>query len=178
MMRIEPTLTDYHSAATSMDRNGFCQRFRTPVLVSTDTDLEDGFDGFQTVKTSLSIRRPSAADPKQDPPQVEGMAPVISLQSDRPGIEHQVTLGRLEENDLVFNHETVSGNQAIFRGTPGKENFTLENLGSTNPTLVNEIELQTQKRVALRNKDLITIGELVFVFYYPAGLYDVLDEVG
>ncbi|MBN2498025.1 MAG: FHA domain-containing protein [Deltaproteobacteria bacterium] len=173
MIRIEPTLLDYHSAAIQLDRKTFCQRFKHPVLVSTSADLGELGESFQTAKTSADIiplRR------GQGSPELGDTSPVLSVQPSRPGINFQVTLGRKEENDIVLNHETVSGKQAMFRGNPGAESYTVEDVGSTNPTQLNHTDLQARQRVSLRNGDVLTFGRLDFVFYYPGGLYDALAE--
>jgi len=70
-----------------------------------------------------------------------------------------ITVGRAPENDLVLDEPEMSRNHARFcKGDAGP---TIQNLSMSNPTLVNGASVTAQP---LKNKDVISIAEIEFVF--------------
>ena len=76
--------------------------------------------------------------------------------------KERTTLGRRPYNDVVIDNLAVSGEHAALQLT-GAE-VTLEDLGSTNGTYVNEIKLIPDAPVRLRHGDEIRFGLLACVF--------------
>ncbi|MGI8552873.1 MAG: FHA domain-containing protein [Dehalococcoidia bacterium] len=70
------------------------------------------------------------------------------------------SVGREPDNDLVVDEDTVSGRHVRFLLHEGR--WWIEDLGSTNGTLVNDRHLQGSR--ALTSGDLIQIGRLSFRF--------------
>jgi pSer/pThr/pTyr-binding forkhead associated (FHA) protein len=64
-----------------------------------------------------------------------------------------VTIGRLPDNAVVIDHSTVSGHHACV--SLDGSNFILEDLGSTNGTLVNERRVT---RHTLESGDIVRVG--------------------
>ena len=71
-----------------------------------------------------------------------------------------VTLGRLDDNDLVLNDKSVSRYHAEIQFTG--ESFEIADDGSTNGVLVNGSVVQ---RAVLKNADVINLGKAKIVFY-------------
>lgn len=70
-----------------------------------------------------------------------------------------VTIGRLPDNAVVIDHSAVSGHHACV--SLDGSNFVLEDLGSTNGTLVNERRVT---RHTLQNGDIVKIGNHTLEF--------------
>lgn len=70
------------------------------------------------------------------------------------------TIGRNSDNDIVFDNSSVSRHHAelVFNGT----GFEIVDKGSTNKVIVNGV---FQSRAALKNGDIIGLGEAVITFY-------------
>ncbi|CAK0759004.1 hypothetical protein CCP3SC1_20069 [Gammaproteobacteria bacterium] len=75
-------------------------------------------------------------------------------------VKETTTIGRNKDNDILIENLSSSGHHARVVNADGK--FTVEDLGSTNGTLVNG---QKVERKSLEDDDVITIGkhELRFV---------------
>jgi pSer/pThr/pTyr-binding forkhead associated (FHA) protein len=80
------------------------------------------------------------------------------------GKGNAVTIGRLEDNDIVIENLAVSGHHAKIDSV-GDE-YLLSDLKSKNGTFVND-ELTTQHW--LRHGDVVTIGKHILVFAYAQG---------
>ena len=73
-------------------------------------------------------------------------------------VRNDITIGRKEDNSVVLNDQHVSGNHAIL--SIRNEAFVLEDLNSTNGTLVNGKKISG--RVRLNINDEIRIGTTKF----------------
>lgn len=69
-----------------------------------------------------------------------------------------MTIGRGPANDLVLDLDDVSRQHARF--TPEEDGWAVEDLGSTNGTLVNGAEIHS--RTPIRNGDLVKVGRAIF----------------
>jgi hypothetical protein len=73
-----------------------------------------------------------------------------------------VYLGRDVKNDILLNDESVSRRHAqIVRQSEG---FLLRDLGSKNGTFINNLRVEEQM---LKNDDILTFGNLYFIFSMP-----------
>ena len=68
--------------------------------------------------------------------------------------EHVTTVGRMPESSLTLNDSNVSRRHAEIR--PGRAGYLVQDLGSTNGTMVNGIKLTADQR--LRDGDIISFG--------------------
>jgi pSer/pThr/pTyr-binding forkhead associated (FHA) protein len=75
-----------------------------------------------------------------------------------------ITIGRLDDNDIVIENLAVSGHHAKI-DTVGND-FLVTDLQSKNGTFVNEALVHSHK---LRHGDIITIGKHMLVFTYAQG---------
>lgn len=92
----------------------------------------------------------------------------IPILTDPTGREHPLTdetatIGRAVENDIVVTSKRVSREHARVR-REGRR-VTLEDLGSTNGTLLNDERVLAP--VNLHDGDRISIGDVVFTFHDP-----------
>lgn len=76
------------------------------------------------------------------------------------GAERTVVVGRSSKADIQIDQESVSRNHARI-GSDGKS-VTIEDLGSTNGTYVNDEPIEGEYQ--LRNGDLIKIGRTIFKY--------------
>lgn len=78
----------------------------------------------------------------------------------RFAFRESLTVGRAEDNDLVISDNFVSHHHIVFRRV--QTLYTVQDLGSSNHTYVNE-EVLSDRRI-LRNGDHIRIGMITILF--------------
>ncbi|HET8630765.1 MAG TPA: FHA domain-containing protein [Thermomicrobiales bacterium] len=74
----------------------------------------------------------------------------------------QLTVGRGSDNDMVLNDPMVSRYHAVVKRQGG--HFTIIDLGSANPVVVNDQVLEAGIAQQLSHRDVIFIGKTVFAF--------------
>ena len=89
-------------------------------------------------------------------------APDKTMQGRRFAFTGELTIGRGEENSIVFHDAYISHHQA--RIGLYQNRFCIEDAGGKNPTYVNERELPPQGRIFLKNGDMIKLGLAVLRF--------------
>lgn len=72
----------------------------------------------------------------------------------------EISLGRAPENDLTVDHAEISRQHAQF--VRSEKSYAVRNLSTSNGTLVNGREVETQ---ALESRDRIEIAEIELTFY-------------
>jgi len=72
---------------------------------------------------------------------------------------HKMSIGRLQDNDIVIDNLSVSRKHAVIEST--RDGFVVSDLGSKNGTFVNGEKID---KVHLSNGDVITIGKYDVVF--------------
>ncbi len=170
---LEPTVLDYVRAAGQLDQERFCRQFPHPVLVSLAADLGHA---FREVRTRLC--GPAAAGAEDDP-SIRAVAPVLAVRSDGgDAAGAEISLGRSEDCDLVIDHETVSSTQAVLLADPAGGGWRLLELEVTNPSRVNDRPLAPGQAVGLSDGDKLAFGDCRFVFYSPAGFFQMLQPNG
>lgn len=97
--------------------------------------------------------------------EVKNIYPRLNCREESKSFVYQIdkpviSIGRATDNDLVFSNVTVSGHHAeiVFNGS----GFEIIDKKSTNKVNVNGRNVD---RIALRNGDIITLGEVVITFY-------------
>ena len=85
------------------------------------------------------------------------------------------TIGRNpEECQFVIEDPLVSRKHLIVRRTP--EGFNVENLSSTNPAQINDVEMKDQPHL-LQNGDSIKIGNQVLLYYQDTLAHVIEEEI-
>ncbi|MDY3052609.1 MAG: FHA domain-containing protein [Ndongobacter sp.] len=75
-------------------------------------------------------------------------------------LSDNTTIGRADDNAIVIKDPRMSKYQARIIRENGR--FFIDDLGATNPTLVNERSLK--QPIELKTRDLVTLGDLDFAF--------------
>ncbi|HEY8601098.1 MAG TPA: FHA domain-containing protein [Thermomicrobiales bacterium] len=74
----------------------------------------------------------------------------------------QLTIGRGADNDLVLNDPMVSRYHAVLKSQGSR--YTLIDLGSSNPVVINDQALEPGNPQQLTHRDVVFIGKTVFSF--------------
>lgn len=74
----------------------------------------------------------------------------------------QLTIGRGSDNDMVLNDPMVSRYHAVVKRQGSR--FTIIDLGSSNPVVVNDQVLEPGAAQQLQHRDVVFIGKTVFSF--------------
>lgn len=76
----------------------------------------------------------------------------------------QLTIGRGADNDLVLNDPMVSRYHAVLKRQGSR--FSLIDLGSSNPVVINDQSLEPGTPQQLTHRDVVFIGKTVFSFQH------------
>jgi pSer/pThr/pTyr-binding forkhead associated (FHA) protein len=101
------------------------------------------------------------------------MPQLISRSKEFPGLTFSLTqniqtIGRLDDNDIIIPHPSLSGHHAEL-STNGQD-YTLTDLGSTNGTYVNEERIE---KIKLRTGNTVRFGNIEFTYqseFIPEGI--------
>jgi hypothetical protein len=165
-------LQDFITLSQQLDRTEFARRVGVPVLVAETRPKPMLFGGGATRTTREQIPAPF-------PPNVIAVGdklPVFSLRPKSAEDGQPVSLGRTTDNDLVVSDDTVSSQHALLRQDLESGQVSLIDLGSSNGTLVNDLQLEPMRPVLLKDGDLIAFGDATFKFYTAGGLHDALRQ--
>ena len=166
----QSVLQDYIRLAMAVSREEFCAQVRLPVLISEEQ--RSGYSFFQG-QTRLT-REQRKAPLSRELIRRGHMLPVVELRQVQPGPPGQVRVGRAVENDLALRDDSVSSRHAAFQIDPRTGTLLVQDLASMNGTLVNGTRLVVGQPATLFDGDVLSFGDQCFLFFYPAGLYDVL----
>ncbi len=161
---------DYIRACVEMERDDFCGRLAAPLLIYEHPRAGLSFNWGQTRLTGGVKEAPLTRDLIRR----ANKLPVMEIKKRVLGPPGQVRLGRSDDNDLVIPDETVSSRHAVFQLSEPDDTMLLQDLASMNGTKVNRTRLVVGKALVLFDGDVLSFGDSVFLFFYPAGMYDVL----
>ena len=171
------TIKDYLDRARHLDLDTFVAQYPSPVLIhcarSQSLAPRDEYGSTLRMRIDpdskefrIETRPPAPMD------QVETL-----VKSDRNSFASKILVGRTETNDLVVSHMTVSKHHAFFTFDPDNQAASLTDTGSTNGTLVNGQELSARDSRELSDGDQVAFGDIEFVYYSAAGLYELLNSL-
>ena len=83
------------------------------------------------------------------------------------------SIGRVDGNDFIMPDYAISKKHALIKIR--RDGYFLEDLGSTNGTLLNGVRLQ-KKAVEIHDRDIISFARYEFAFLFPAALYGMLKQ--
>lgn len=168
---LSPSLVqDCVSACVKLDRERFVQQLEVPVLIAEQRRAGFTFTADQTRLIKREKKTPLARDLIRAGHQL----PILEVRQRKLGPPGQVRVGRSQENDLIVKDDTVSSRHAVFQRNDRTGTYDIHDLASMNGTWVNGSRLVVGKSVVLFDGDVLGFGDTVFLFFYPAGLYDVL----
>ncbi len=142
-----------------------------------ENELKDKINEMEGMKRQIEEqerKKQEEADRKAHEQEEENLRRQMSLKNLYPRLQCKVgndsfaytmtktriTLGRLQDNDVVLDNDRVSRHHAEITFT-GK-GFELVDKGSTNKVIVNGCFIE---RTFLKNGDIIGLGEAVIIFY-------------
>ncbi len=168
---LSPTMVqDCINACVKLDRREFTGQLEVPVLIAEQRRAGLLFTAEQT----RLIRREKRAPLARDLIRAGNQLPIYELRQKQLGPPGQVRVGRSAENDLVLKDDTVSSRHAVFQRNERTGSYDVHDLASMNGTWVNGSRLVVGKSVVLFDGDVLGFGDMVYLFFYPGGLYDVL----
>src|SRR5262245_7316193 len=86
----------------------------------------------------------------------------------------KITLGRKAGNDLHFNRAEISGTHASFLLEGG--HYYIQDMGSTNGTLLNGAPVVANEKYPLQDNDLVTIAPYRITFVAAKDMSSTLLE--
>jgi hypothetical protein len=84
---------------------------------------------------------------------------------------NKITVGRSQNNDLVLEHSSISKFHGFFTINELNFNYELTDVNSMNGTKVNGKPLTAMMREEIQNGDVLTFGDLTFIFLLSRDLY-------
>lgn len=157
----------------------FLEIYTRPVLLyskSPDWLVDVWFQLKTTVIESAGdqpLRLPAGTGPCIDDIQVIE----IRKYSDFPPA-NRISVGRDNDNDIVFAHEAISKVHAYLMETGTDESYEITDANSTNGTRVNDEELPAFQIQLLINLEQIEFGRVVRAIYLtPRGFYKFLQDL-
>lgn len=173
MESITRALQSYITQARNTAKTEFARRLEGPLLVvamqrhDKRIDLDSTKIGNQEM--SLSASRLA---------RLHKGSQVIATNQQPRKIADSISLGRAEDNDVPLADDTISSHHAelVLDDVTGR--VTLEDLGSTNGTEVNEEPVHPGKPVDLHDGDIVCFGDAVYLFFTPGGFHDALRLIG
>lgn len=91
--------------------------------------------------------------------------------------EDQLTVGRLPDCDLVLEDPSVSKRHALLRWDDRSARCTVQDLGSTNGTYLNETNIALRES-RLRDGDILSFGDAQFWYLHTDTLHEKLARAG
>lgn len=159
---------------------------RHPVLMGAAlfrgaTESQEGGDVDATVMF-VATRKPAEADKVHMDLLERSIYPLLRRRPIMPGTgtTPMLSIGRMEDNDIVMPDPTISKKQAELRisqeGVSGGHTYYLRDMGSTNEIRINGTKLNSFDMVELNPGDEIKLGRFYFIFTPVARLRKKLLE--
>jgi len=166
------TLTTFSAVVKNLSREEFVQHHAHPFIVGQGktSSAPTGRRAFQTM---AGFQIAKEADPTSN---AEKDLPVFRVtKSDRNTFGKMVTLGRIDNNDIILDHPSTSKFHAYF--TPGnKDNeYTLCDADSKYGTFLDDKRLRPSLPQRLTAGATIVFGKGIKYSYFPPG--DFFDFV-
>lgn len=172
MLEDERPLQDYIAQARNTARSEFVRRLEGPLLVVAMQRRDERVaDDTKIGNQELS---PSASRLAR----LHNGSKVIATNLKPRKVADAITLGRADDNDVPLADDTISSHHAelVIDDVTGR--ITLEDLGSTNGTELNEEPVHPGKPVDLSDGDVVCFGDAVYLFFTPGGFHDALRLIG
>jgi len=89
---------------------------------------------------------------------------VIPLRKKASSLWDHITVGRAESSDIVLDDMAVSNVHAHFAVNVGDHAVSVQDVGSSNGTFVNRVQLQPHNAEGLKSGDCVRFGQSIFYF--------------
>jgi len=158
-------LVDFDAEYKRLGPQGFVRAYPYPVLVVTSVL---GALGDNTSKSGTMVA--TDADAMAQATALEGRVfPVVKGRNSPPG---PVTVGRTSDNDVAIPEYTISTHHCLIAQVDGE--YRLTDLGATNRTLVDNVQLAPRKPHRLKGGELVRMGRFSLLFHLPKGFGEYL----
>jgi FHA domain len=99
---------------------------------------------------------------------------VFLLRKNGNHLPGQIRVGRIAENDVPIPEFSISKHHCLLRPAPNRT--TIEDMGSTNGSLVNGTKLIPHQQYAVEDGSEIVLGRFVFLFFTARGFVDYVKR--
>lgn len=168
------TFQEFTRHYAGLAKEDFLQRFPTPILLIDFAGVQDVPDKVKETEAPPPPS-PMAALTQFTPGHDERLASVVAaplLKSDRNQLAGTVTLGRIDENDIVLPHGVVSKLHAVFKKDPATGQFAVVDAKSRYGTSVDGYNLPPGEVYPLRNRSVLLFARFVQAeVFFPRDFY-------
>ncbi len=98
------------------------------------------------------------------------------VKTDRNVYKSKITIGRAHNNDIVIRINKISKLHSVFN-QERDGSYSLVDMGSVNGTTVNDVKLEKNKPVEIKNGDMITFWRYQFQFVEPEPFLQLLRDL-
>lgn len=169
------SIREIRSIALNVDAHAFGRELGPFALIQQPKELAMG-SGTMVMGVPVNARATQVARPEKLTADVLSMLfrfDDLVVATLPPVDSGALTVGRAPDCDLVIDDPSVSKRHARIKWNPERELCTLEDLQSTNGTMLNSA-VRLKRPVALRDGDIIGFGEVAFWYLLTQTLHDRL----
>jgi FHA domain len=169
---------ELRTLASKFSRAQFTEQMGPFVLVQHPPALgAGGTPSTQMMGLPVNVQRTTVAKPEK----VSSGALALLFQFDElvvasvpplNGVD-QLTVGRQPDSDLVLDDPSVSKKHALLRWDAENQRCTIQDLGSTNGTMLNA-SVRLRRETTLKDGDILSFGEVQYWFLLTATLHTKL----
>ncbi len=163
---------DFMKVVATMSMGEFLEQFPHPFLFYSQTP--GAMDSF--AHTRLVSHAEGAESIDRFSEQVLDFIPLLPNPRPSRDFPEKSFVGRDSKRDFVIQHSTVSNRHACLFYDTDESTHKLVDSGSTNGTMVRGRALVPGEPVVLRDGDVVTFGQMDFLFFSPKGAYRFMHQ--
>ena len=163
---------DFMKVVATMSMGEFLEQFPHPFLFYSQTP--GAMESF--VHTRLVSQAEGAESIDRFSEQVLDFIPLLPNPRPSRDFPEKSFVGRDAKRDFVIQHSTVSNRHACLFYDTDESSYKLVDSGSTNGTMVRGRALVPGEPAALRDGDVVTFGQMDFLFFSPKGSYRFMHQ--
>jgi hypothetical protein len=162
------TLKSFVPEMDALGREEFVRRYPHPFLLGQSTSAPASSRAFKTM---------AGFTPQQDESAGEGEQPVhFVTKSDRNTFGTMITLGRIDNNDVVIDHPSVSKFHAYFTAGSRGDRWSVCDAESRYGTFSNDRRLRPSAPQPVESGQTLAFGKgPKFSFYTPGDFFDYVQ---
>ncbi len=140
--------------------------YQCPVLIWEALGTADA-EHWETT-SGQTPRTPVVGDPR--------IFKLVKSDNSKNAFSLGITVGRVENNDLVLEDDSVSRFHAFFRSDDRGPGWFLTDAESKNGTWVNEVKLQPSERTLLNDGDKVRFGDAQLKFLVADSFRNFIEK--